>query len=238
MNADRTAAAILKKQGKTYKDVSKYAGISGKSLGNALVDELAALFPDGVVDETDVLALVPGALNGTHGELARLIRQAQENANESIGVGLNPVVASFDLERAQGIAKELVQRGTFIDFTDKLVSQVENFSRSTVDESQRLNMEAQENAGLATKVIREYDGVGLHDGKQVCTWCLQRAGEWDYQDAINNGVFERHPGCECEITVVSSKRTMRQTNWRRNQWTESNTPAKIEARKTFGLDGG
>ena len=238
MRADRSAAAILKKQGKTYKDASKYAGISGKHLGDALVDELVRLFPDGIVTEADMMALVPGALRGTHGELARLITLAQEEAYESINVGLNPLVAVFDLERAQGIAKELAERGSFNEFTDKLVSQVENFSRNTVDESQRMNMEAQDRAGLETKVIRIYDGVGLHDGKQPCAWCLERAGEWGYREAISHGVFERHPGCECDISVVSSKRTMRQTDWRRNQWTEDNAPAKIEARRNFGLDGG
>lgn len=236
MNADSRAAAIVKKAGKTYKDASKYASISGRHLGDALIDELVTLFPDGIVTEADLMALVPGALRNNYPEIARLVRLAQAAANEEAGIGLNPLVAAFDLERAQGLAKELADRSEGLTgFTDKLVSQVENFSRGTVDESQRLNMEAHNGAGLETKVIRIYDGVGLHDGKQPCAWCLERAGEWSYSEAIEHGVFERHPGCECDISIVSSRGTRYQSDWRRNQWAEDNAPAKIEARRTYGL---
>jgi len=238
MGADKTVAAIAKKQSKTYTDASKFASASGKHLGDALVDELVKLFPDGDVDEADLMALIPGALRVNYSELARMIQMAQEEMNTAAGVGLKPIVSAFDVERATGIAKELAERGSITGFTDKIIQQTENFSRGTVDESMRQNMEAQTGAGLETIVTRVYDGVGLHDGKQPCAWCLSRAGEWSYQEAIQNGVFERHPGCECEITYTTSKRSMRQTDWRRNQWEEVNRPAKIEARKNFGLDGG
>ena len=58
--------------------------------------------------------------------------------------------------------------------------------------------------GFTQTVVREYDGVGLGNGTRPCNWCIGRAGTWTYEEAKENGVFERHTGCGCTIEVVSS----------------------------------
>ena len=80
------------------------------------------------------------------------------------------------------------------------------------------NAEAAANMGLETHIVRTYDGVGLHNGKDPCKWCMDRAGDWtDYQSAYDAGCFERHPGCGCRIDYhVGKTRTWsnRAGTWR------------------------
>lgn len=108
-------------------------------------------------------------------------------------------------------------------------------ARSNADRSMRQNAGNAEGAGLITKVIRTYDDVGLHGGKDRCEWCESREGEWTYEEALQKGVFERHPGCECEIEISTTKGDRRQSDWTHNEWEdvgENNT----EKRKDYGID--
>ena len=71
-----------------------------------------------------------------------------------------------------------------------------------LDDFNEANAKARDGLGIKQYVVREYDGVGLNNGKEPCQWCLQREGTWSYDDALSNGVFERHEGCGCTIEVV------------------------------------
>lgn len=75
-------------------------------------------------------------------------------------------------------------------------------SAKVVDDFVQTNAQVAQTAGFKPKIIREYDGVGLHDGKDVCEFCTSREGEWDYGEAYDHGVFERHSGCGCRVSFV------------------------------------
>lgn len=117
-----------------------------------------------------------------------------------------------------------------------LQSLCETFSRKVLDDNGKKNIGDAAAAGLETKVIRSYDDVGLHGGKDDCEWCKKREGDWSYKEAIQKGVFERHPGCECTIDYVTAKGTKRQTNWRFNTWEDVPDHDTIERRKQYGRD--
>ena len=106
-------------------------------------------------------------------------------------------------------------------------------SRRVVDDSYKTNASYANNAGLETTVERSYDGVGLHNGKDPCKWCIERAGIWSYGEAYQNGVWSRHDGCGCEIIYNCARGSMRQTDWRSNKWTDVLNRDKIEARKIY-----
>ena len=72
------------------------------------------------------------------------------------------------------------------------------------DDFMRANADIRNGMGFIQTVVREYDGVGLANGKRPCNWCIGRAGTWTYEEAKENGVFERHVGCGCTIDVISS----------------------------------
>ena len=80
------------------------------------------------------------------------------------------------------------------------------------------NATFQNNVGYTVTVERIYDEVGVHNRKDACEWCLEREGTWEYQDALAQGVFARHPGCGCTIIYYAEKGPQLQTDWTTNQW--------------------
>ena len=95
-----------------------------------------------------------------------------------------------------------------------------NWFVKAVDDAIRENVEISESVGMETVVIREYDGVGVHDGKTPCQWCLDRAGSWSYEDAQANGVWERHEGCGCTITYKTKKGDIQRLRGLSGVWEE------------------
>lgn len=203
--------------GKTnYKDAAKLADYSGKAMADVLVNNLEDF---GELIESDMLELIPHALRTNHDYLAPCIKNVQRQMNQKNRVGLKPVVPAFDTGRATGLAKEVSGWINIDGYQDKFSQQVINNSISIIDEAIQSNARQHDYAGLDVTVEREYDGVGLHDGKDTCNWCLSRAGTWTYAEAMANGVFERHPGCGCQIIYTSERGPELQTDWTSNTWT-------------------
>lgn len=77
------------------------------------------------------------------------------------------------------------------------------------DDFLKANTEIRDNMGFKQTIIREYDGVGLANGRRPCNWCIGRAGIYEsYQEAKDAGAFERHTGCGCTIDVQSTDRVV------------------------------
>lgn len=114
---------------------------------------------------------------------------------------------------------------------------MDTFSRKSVDDADKKSVSDAANVGLETRVIRTYDDVGLHGGKDDCEFCKSREGEWSYQEAIAKGIFARHPGCECEIDYKTKKGSwQRQSNWKFNEWKDIQDPQTIKMRQRYGAD--
>ena len=188
---DSDALRKIAANAKTYKAAQGYAA------------KVAEIFCDLGIDvpgyTSDELAqVIVEAMRTDHAEVARICRKVQSEINAAIGIGMNPIEPEFNAERARGIATAVSDMAEFTP--DYFRSLIENFSRSIVDDSIAENARAQRAAGLVTRIVRVYDDVGLHGGKEPCQWCLDRQGEWDdYYEAKNAGAFERHPGCKCYI---------------------------------------
>lgn len=106
---------------------------------------------------------------------------------------------------------------TQTELTNALTEPVKTTVLDFLDDFEKVNAKTRAEAGIKQYVIREYDGVGLKAGD--CHWCIERAGTWTYQEAIDNGVFERHPGCGCSIEVVyEDGLAEKQTDWEHNTW--------------------
>jgi hypothetical protein len=133
-----------------------------------------------------------------HEEVVRVCARAQNDMYRKAGVGLNALTPEFNAEKARGIAQVITDAEEVTD--DYMRNLVKNNALGVVDDMIRINSEASENVGLYVHIVRKYDDVGLHNGKDVCQWCMEREGEWDnYQEALAAGAFERHPGCGCVI---------------------------------------
>lgn len=178
----------------TYKDAQNYS----TKTAEALLDVLKRYVDVTALTQDEALELLPVVLERNYVEVVRICANVQQKINKNAGLGLKALEPEFNLGKAQGLATAITDMEEVTD--DYIRNLVINNSRSIVDDTVRINAEAEANMGLVVHIARRYDDVGLHGGKDVCQWCMEREGEWDnYQEALAAGAFERHPGCGCVI---------------------------------------
>ena len=121
------------------------------------------------------------------------------------------------------------------DEAGKVVAAVTTMSQKVIDDSFRHNAENASGAGLEVRVSREYDGVGLSNGR-LCYWCLSRCGvNMTLAEAKSKGAFERHNGCGCIIEYVSRKglKSYQTGKSSQNDWLSED---EFQERVNYGLD--
>jgi hypothetical protein len=184
----------------SYKDAQEFA----TKTADVLCDVLKMYMDPATVTPEDAMQIFTAVVRRNYTEVAKICEQVQHKIYADAGVGLNAIAPEFNPEKARGLATAITDAEQVTD--DFVRNMVVNSARSVVDEAIRINTEASENVGLTVHIKRRYDDIGLHNGKDVCQWCLDREGEWDnYEDAYNAGVFERHPGCGCTIEYEVGK---------------------------------
>lgn len=130
--------------------------------------------------------------------LSQHIKDKAAGVNISIVKGMDPV------NRIDEVLDFAVNSKTGEELYNALDLPVQTTALDFNDDFMRQNGEIRNELGFEQTVIREYDGVGLGNGTRPCNWCIGRAGTWTFQEAKDNGVFERHTGCGCTIEIVSS----------------------------------
>lgn len=222
VKADKSLLKLWDKAEKglaTYADADKYAIKIGEAMAKALDEGLAAAnLPDGIITEEVAEAILPKVAAGTEKTVAGFAKRVQAATNKRAGLGLEVIDHAHNADRVEGLVKFATDRA-FEDIREKLGQNVTNYTQSVVTGTMKANIEAQESIGIKATITRTYDGVGLHNGKDPCEWCISRAGVWNYEQAKENGVFERHDGCGCTITYEPEGGEKQiQTNWYNNQW--------------------
>ena len=222
----------------THREAGEFAKMSGEHIGNILYSNMQDAFPDGKISREDAITLIPTPLRENYKYVTDVTEQIQNRINEKAGIGLKAVSPEFDANRARRIAEEMAEQENFTEHSEKFVLEIENASRKIVDASLQKNAGLHEAVGLEATVIREYDGVGLHDGEDSCEWCESRAGTWTYREAKEVGAFQRHVGYGCSIAYVSGKKTQIQRDWRSNQWEDVSRDVVEERRAFMGVAKG
>lgn len=185
--------AKLFKSAKNYADAQEYA----TGIGEVISGILGADIDFSAVDAEELETAFVTVMKYPHDDAVAVAKAVQQKINRRAGIGLNAVEAEYQTDAVKAMAQDIAEKKLDAAYVKgKIVNSV----KLAVDDTAKANAEAQQNAGLYVRITRRYDHVGLHDGKDVCQWCLDRVGEWDnYQDALEAGAFERHPGCECYI---------------------------------------
>lgn len=203
-NRLRSGATLrrLAQKATTYADAQTFA----KKAGEELFATLNRMGDISQIPQDELSEILTAMLRETHSEVSRVCRRVQANINEIAGLdGLGVLEPEFSQERAGGIATAITDSAQDVA-PEYIRNLIVNNSVSNVDESIRRNSSAHESMGLKVHIVRKYDHVGLHGGKEDCQWCLDREGEWtDYAEALADGAFERHPGCGCLITYEVGK---------------------------------
>lgn len=202
----------------TYLNADQYAIEMAKVLGATLQKHLGVETISGAEYKEIISNVLPSGLKGIHESVATYAQTVQNGINLRSGLGVKAVKASFEPEKARVIVSKAVAADTFTEVEGAVKVDTMNFAQNAATKTMKDNAQLSEDLGYEVTVDRTYDGVGVHDGKDPCQWCLEREGHWSYGEALSNGVFERHPGCGCEIIYKTSDKVQRQTNWQRNQW--------------------
>lgn len=209
---------IIKGKG-TQNDLAKLSTMFGKEASKALKRHLIlANMPNetmywNVAESTIEPLLVLAWENVNHyARMQQMFSDKADNVAIRITKGLNPV------DRARQVMEMAVNCITQTELDNALTDPTITAVRKFYDDFQKENAHLRNELGLETTVVRVYDGVGLKGGREPCEWCISREGAYSYDDAVANGVFERHPGCGCTIEYHTSKGVDVQTDWTTNTW--------------------
>ena len=184
----------LAERASSYNDAREFVNEAAR----VLTDVLKMYMDPTAITQDEAVQILSATMKQNYSNITRICARAQRKMYADAGVGLNAITPEFNAEKVRSLATVIMDTENITD--DYVRGLITNNALGVVDETMRINAEACENVGLAVHIKRTYDDVGLHDGKDVCKWCMDRVGEWDnYQEAYNAGVFQRHPGCGCMI---------------------------------------
>lgn len=213
----------------TQKDVLLYSQRLGKHASEACKAVLVPEnLPDGKLYYNIGERTVKRLIQENEAEIISCASKQNAAMNKAAGVGLKAKKPKRD--RAESLVSAMCNDDADAEVVARLLGEpMVTVHATVVDDFIQANAEVAYKAGLEPMIIREYDGVGIHDGKDACQWCLSRAGRWSYGEAYDNGVFERHTGCGCTTTYVYGD--FSQDVWSKAQWETGNDEARKEAIK-------
>lgn len=195
----------LQKQPLSASEIRTLSERLGKHASDALREVLTPeALPDGLVywniAERTIKPLLEKvyATENAVQTASQMLTDKAAGINIAISKGVNPA------DRINEVLNFAVNSTTGEQISNALNDPVKTTALDFMDDFIKANANIRNGLGFKQTVIREYDGVGLGRGTRPCNWCIGRAGTWTYQQAIDNGVFERHVGCGCTIEVVSS----------------------------------
>ena len=211
------------KQGvRSYEEAYDYAKRIGEALSRSLgVNITPEVLPDGKMYYNIADKVVRPMLEEEHELAAEVAVSAQKSANRAAGIGIRPLKAEFDTERAQGII-DRVSSQPFEEIKWILDEPVKTFSKNVVDQTLEKNVEFQGKSGLHPKIRR----TALGD---ACPWCQAVAGTYSYPN-VPKDVYRRHANCDCLVEYIDPGKYpgMRQNVWTK-QWEDDEfiTPQEL-----------
>lgn len=197
----------------TFSILHKLSEASGLDLADSIIKKLNNDYPGGEISAEDARAILHPSLIRNHLFISEMTAAVINTMYQKAKIGIKAISPEYNIARENDLVTEVVD-GTYTREGFAV------FPMKVKDSSIRENAFASQNVGLETRVTRTYDGVGIHDGKDTCEWCLSRCGDnMTLSEAYAKGAFERHPGCGCELLYTTYKGTQRQTDWTTNTWT-------------------
>lgn len=176
----------------TYPAALDYADRVGDALTQAFRLHLSAdTLPDGRMYWNIADRVIRPLLEEDHALVADAAAAIQQQLNQAAGLGLLAQRAELDSDRIEGILNKVSASENYEEVSWVLDEPVRTFSRMTVDDTLRANVQFQGRTGLRPRVIRRATG-------SCCEWCSKLAGAYDYPD-VPADVYRRHERCRCKV---------------------------------------
>lgn len=179
---------------KSYEEAYAYAIQVGEALSKSFgVNITPEVLPDGMMYYNIADKVVRPMLQAEYELTSAAAVQAQGSANQAAGIGIKPLAADFDEDRAQGII-DRVSSQPFEEVSWLLNEPVKSFSKNVVDQTLEKNVEFQGKSGLSPKIRRTANG-------ETCEWCQAVAGTYEYPN-VPKDVYRRHANCDCVVEYI------------------------------------
>lgn len=207
---------------KSYEEAYDYAKKVGEALSRSFgVNITPKVLPDGMMYYNIADKVVRPMLMAEYNLTSEAAVNAQRSVNKAAGIGIRPLEAEFDAEKAQGII-DRVSSQPFEEIKWILNEPVKTFSKNVVDQTLEKNVEFQGKSGLSPKIRR----TALGD---ACEWCQAVAGTYSYPN-VPKDVYRRHANCDCVVEYIDPGKHpgMRQNVWTK-QWEDDEfiTPQEL-----------
>ena len=215
----------------THSETQIYAVIIGSHASAAMLEFIT---PDALPDERLYFNIADRVVRAILEESRDLVNQTAADVQTLIyraaGISLKPVVPVPNKWRVNDLINKLAGAEKFEDVAWALDAPVKNMAQSFADDYIRENVSFQVRAGLQPTVTR----IAAAD---CCEWCAALAGEYQFDDAFNEGVYRRHERCKCLVTATVRRGDTwgRQNVWTK-KWMDPDEADNIERRKTVGLE--
>ena len=180
---------------KSYEEAYDYAKKVGEALSRSFgVNITPEVLPDGMMYYNIADKVVRPMLMAEYNLTSEAAVNAQRSVNKAAGIGIRPLEAEFDAEKAQGII-DRVSSQPFEEIKWILNEPVKTFSKNVVDQTIKKNVEFQGKSGLHPKIVRRASAG-------ACQWCQEVAGTYEYPD-VPDDVYRRHANCDRTTEYVS-----------------------------------
>ena len=179
---------------KSYEEAYEYAKQAGEILSKSFgVNITTEVLPDGKMYYNIADKVVRPMLEAEYEIASEAAVSAQKSANKAAGIGIKPLQAEFDAEKAQGII-DRVSSQPFDEIKWILNEPVKTFAKNVVDQTLEKNVEFQGKSGLSPKIVRRASAG-------ACQWCQDVAGTYSYPN-VPRDVYRRHANCDCVVEYV------------------------------------
>lgn len=212
----------------TYTEANKYALLVSGNMKTSFERYMKSEnLPNGKCYYNIAERIISATEHEQYEMIAEYAENVQKTLNKKAKIGIKAQRPSEDetaIHSLVNVASNAVQ----YDHVAKSVSQgLERMGLNVIDRSVKANAEIQANAGLNPKIMRKTDG-------KCCEWCSKMAGVYDYPDNVPDDVYKRHNNCGCTVEYDPGS-GKRQNVWNK-RWQDKDEYAKIEYRKTVGLN--
>lgn len=167
--------------------------------GSILADKFGVCFNGyEFIPLEEAKALVSPTLENAYRVISGNASVIQHTLNQNAGIGLNAIQPDPDFFRIENLIGKLT--GDELEKTRFLLGEdtMQNYSRSAVTDTIKVNASLQKEAGLKSYIERD-------PGYGCCEWCNSVAGRYEYGRQPEN-FFSIHKCCTCKILFQPSKR--------------------------------
>lgn len=205
---------------KSYEEAYDYAIKVGEALSRSFgVNITPEVLPDGMMYYNIADKVVRPMLMTEYNLTSEAAVSAQRSVNKAAGIGIRPLKAEFNAEKAQGII-DRVSSQPFEEIKWILNEPVKTFSKNVVDQTIKKNVEFQGKSGLSPKIRR----TALGD---ACEWCQAVAGTYSYPN-VPEDVYRRHANCDCVVEYIDGGKY--QDVWSKKTYSKEEHDAAIQER--------